>query len=240
MNRNPWLVAGLVLLLVLLGCSKKNSITNVKGLYAPVITGLNSDREPAVRGQNNHLTVIVTNVNGIALAYHWKASGGVLRDSTAQSVTWAAPDTIGTYDITVSVTGSDQTQGASASYFKQQTFHLLVDNDYTRWTSGEQVKLDPAPPLNQNPDPAHPLLYSELVDAVSGQSHIVGVGSPLDTPVPLTDPFFQAMSPTLRADGNMIAFAGKALSTAPGFSVYLIPATGGGTRYDPRGGRVSL
>jgi hypothetical protein len=228
MNRNPWLVAGLGLLLVLLGCSKKNSITNVKGLYAPVITGLHADREPLVRGQDNQLTVLVTNVNGIALAYHWKASGGVLKDSTAQSVRWTAPDSIGTYDLDVSVTGSDETQGTSASYFKQQTFHLFVDNDYTRWTSGETVKLEPAPPLSQNPDFAHPLLYTELVDPSSGQSHIVGVGSPLDAPVALTDPFFQATSPTLRADGNMIAFAGKALSTDPGFSIYLIPTTGAG------------
>ncbi len=228
MNRNPWLSAGLALLLVLLGCSKKNTITNVKGLYAPVITGLHADREPLVRGEDNVLTVLVTNVNGITLTYHWKASGGVLKDSTAQTVTWTAPDTIGTYDIYVSIQGSDSDQGQTSEYFKQETYHLFVDNDYIRWTSGETVKFDPAPPVNQSPDAAHPLLYAELVEPSTGQSHVVGVGSPLESPVALTDAFFQATSPTLRADGNQIAFAGKPLSTNLGFSIYLIPATGAG------------
>ena len=228
MNRNPWLVAGFALLLILAGCSKSNKVTNVKGLYAPVITGLHSDREPAVRGQDNLLTVLVTNVNGVALSYHWKASAGVFKDSTVQTVTWTAPDSIGTYDITVSIQGSESDQGATNQYFKQQTYHLYVDDDYLRWTEGETVKFDPAPPRDRDPDPAHPVLYSEFVDPSTGQSHVVSVGTPLAQPEALTDAFFQATSPTLRADAAQIAFAGKALQTDPGFSVYAIPSTGAG------------
>ncbi len=227
MNRISWLVVGFALLLALAGCSKEK-VTNVKGLYAPVIAGLHSDREPAVRGQVNLLTVLVTNVNGIPLTYHWKSSAGVLQDSTLQTVRWDAPDSIGTYAITVSIQGSESDQGLTNQYFKEQTYQLYVDDDYVRWTEGETVKFDPAPPRDRDPDPAHPVVYAELVDPSTGQSHVVSVGTPLALPVALTDPFFQATSPTLRADAAQIAFAGKALQTDPGFSIYAIPATGAG------------
>ncbi len=225
MKRIPWRVVGLALLLILAGCSK-NKVTNVKGLYAPIITGLHSDREPAVRGQDNLLTVLVTNVNGVPLAYHWKVGAGALKDSTVQTVIWTAPDSIGTYAITVSIQGSESDQGVTNQYFKEQVFHLYVDDDYIRWTEGETVKFDPAPPRDRDPDPAHPVLYSELVDPSTGQSHVLSVGTPLALPEALTDAFFQATSPTLRADAAQIAFAGKALQTDPGLSIYAIPATG--------------
>jgi hypothetical protein len=225
MNRTRSLVAGLSLLLVLAGCSKDTKVVNAVGSYAPVITGVSIDREPAVRGQDNLISVVVTNINGIDLAYHWKADGGVLRDSTAQSVTWDAPDTIGAYTIYVSVTGTDEN---GVPYFRERSFPIYVDNLFVRWTSGETVKFDVAPPLTQAPGPGRPLVYAELENPSTGESRIVALDSKMATPDPLTDAFFAASGPSIRADGTQVAFAGRPLRTDPGNSIYVIPATGAG------------
>jgi hypothetical protein len=184
------------------------------------------DHEPAVRGAQNELTVLVTNVNGISLTYHWRAGAGVLQDSTGSTVTWDAPDAIGSYEMYVSVEGTDSNE---MPYFRERTFSLYVDNDFERWTSGEAVKFDVAPPGNQAPDPTHPVLYAEFENATTGESHVVGISSPLGATTPLSDGFFAAASPTLQADGSQIAFAGRAASSAPATSIYLIPAAGAPT-----------
>lgn len=240
MRRNPWLVAGLAFLLGLSACSKKTEKITAVGSYAPVITGLHMDHEPAVRGVPNQLTLLVTNVNQIPLRYHWRVENGTLQDSTSATVTWDAPDTIGTYPVYVSVEGTDVNE---VPYFRQQTFLVYVDNEFERWTIGETVKFDVAPPGNQDPDPAHPVLYAEFENPGTGESHVVAVSSPLGATTPLSDGFFAAASPTLRADGGQIAFTGRALGQDPGQSLYLIPSSGAQTdttnaialsRYKPR------
>lgn len=225
MNRIRALVAGLSVLLALSGCSEDSKVVNAVGSYAPVIYGISMDREPAVRGENNELTVVVTNVNGVPLAYHWKAASGVLVDSTAQTVTWTAPDTIGTFNIYVSIAGTD-TNGVP--YFREKTFPIYVDNEFTRWTSGEEVKQDVAPQLTQAVGPGKPLVYAEVENVNTGQSRVLSLDAPMGTPVPLTDPFFAATGPSISADGNWLAFSGRTLSTKPGNSIYTIPATGAG------------
>jgi hypothetical protein len=225
MNRIRALVAGLSLLLVLSGCSEETKVVNAVGSYAPVIYGVSIDREPAVRGQDNELTLVVTNVNGVALTYHWKADAGVLVDSTAQTVTWTAPDTIGTYSIYASIEGTD----VNGVYFwREKTFPIYVDNEFTRWTSGEAIKQDVAPQLAQAVGPGKPLVYAEIENPSTGQSRVLALDAPMGAPVELTGAFFAATGPTISADGNWVAFSGKTLSTKPGNSIYTIPATGSG------------
>ena len=225
MTRHRWLVVGLALL-ALPACSNKNDKITAVGSYAPVITGLSMNHEPAVRGIANQLTVLVTNVNGFPLAYHWKAGSGVLAESTSATVTWNAPDSIGTFDVYVSVEGTDPNE---MYYFRERTFRVYVDNDFERWTSGEAVKFDVAPPGNQAPDATHPLLYAEFENPSTGESHVVAVSQAMGAPTPLSDGFFAAASPTLRADGSQIAFAGRARSVDAANSIYLIPASGAPT-----------
>lgn len=226
MTRNRWLGVGLALLLGLSGCSEKGKKITAIGSYAPVITGLHVSHEPAVRGEANALSVLVTNVNGVPLAYHWSAGAGALQDSTSATVTWDAPDSIGTYEVYVSVEGTDPND---VYYFREKTFFVYVDNDFERWTNGESVKFDVAPPGAQAPDATHPLLYAEFDNPATGQSRVVAISSPLSTTTSLTGGFFAAASPTMDAGGTLLAFAGRATSSPPAHSIYLVPATGSGS-----------
>jgi hypothetical protein len=247
MTRNRWLGVGLGLLLVLSGCSDKGKKITSVGSYAPVITGLQiRPNEPAVRGVDNDLKVEVTNVNGIPLAYHWSVAAGVLLDSTSATVTWTAPDSIGTYDVYVSVEGTDTNE---MYYFREQTYHVFVDNEFERWTSGEAVKFDVAPPGAQDPDGTHPLLYAEFDNPATGESHVAAVATILGAPVNLTPAFFGAASPTMDSSATWLAFAGRATASAPAASIYRIPAEGSGSdtlnatpvaRYRPTGADRAL
>ncbi|HEY7727441.1 MAG TPA: hypothetical protein VID50_03230, partial [Candidatus Eisenbacteria bacterium] len=225
MIRRRWLGAGLALLMALLGCSKEGKKITKVGSYAPVIVGVHVDREPAVRGRANQVTVLVTNVNAIPLQYHWRASGGTLQDSTGATVTWDAPDTIGSFELYVSVEGDDPNM---MHYFREQTYPMFVDNEYERWTSGEAIKFDVAPPGNQDPDPTHPLLYAEFDNPTTGASHVAAVSSPLGATASLSEAFFAAASPTLRGDASQVAFAGRTQSIDLAPSIYLIPKSGSG------------
>jgi WD40-like Beta Propeller Repeat len=225
MTRNRWLGVGFALLLVLTGCSEKGKKITAIGSYAPVIAGLHISHEPAVRGVANDLSILVTNVNGIPLAYHWSTSGGTLRDSTSATVTWDAPDSIGSYEVYVSLEGTDPNE---VYYFREKTYAVYVDNDFERWTGGGSVKFDVAPPGAQAPDAAHPLLYAEFDNATTGQSHVSAVSSPLGAKTSLTGGFFAAASPTMDAGGALVAFAGRATPSATAHSIYLVPATGSG------------
>jgi len=75
--------AGVCLALVLAGCSSEPGTNDKPGNYSPLIIGISADHEPAIRGVTNQLTVLVTNVNGLPLTYHWSAAQGTLLDSTS-------------------------------------------------------------------------------------------------------------------------------------------------------------
>lgn len=214
--RGLW--AGAFLLLALSGCSDDNG-GEIKdpGVYSPLITGIASSNEPAIRGQENELTVMVTNVNNLPLTYHWSAAAGGLLDSTAQTVRWVAPDDIGTYPVTVSITAQDGGQ----AFFKQTTFQLFVENEYTRWTHSEVVQFDPAPTQ------AGGVVFAQYTNISTGQSVAYGLDGPGLSPVPLTTGFFSVTSPTLRADGGQLAIAAKKLASDAGPSLWLLPGGGG-------------
>ncbi|MEK7316345.1 MAG: hypothetical protein AAB011_09205, partial [Candidatus Eisenbacteria bacterium] len=123
------LVAGALVFVAIAGCSPKDKTLNSQGSYAPIITGLkNTTGEPAVRGIPNDLQILITNVNNLPLTIHWSASAGVFADSTSPTAVWTPPDTVGNYNVTVSVESSDGT----TSFFKTTTFAMYVDNLYER------------------------------------------------------------------------------------------------------------
>jgi len=231
------LAAGVALLLSLQGCSKKNKVTNVTGSYAPVIIGVALNQapalspdvvlghEPAVRNSVNQLTAIITNVGGVPLSYHWSAAAGTLIDSTAASVRWRAPDAIGTYDVTLAIEGSDGTNG----YYRARTFHIYTDDEFLRWTRTQTTQFDPAPRLDFGAPDRGPLLYAEFLDVGTGSTAIFSIDAPEGPATLLTSTFFQAQSPSLRADGAEFAFQGKRSSGEPGNSIFLLPVSGGDT-----------
>ena len=214
--RGLW--AGVVLLLALSGCSEDNGgEINEPGVYSPLITGLASNKEPAVRDQENQLTVQITNVNNLPLTFHWSSAAGGLLDSTAQSVRWVAPPEIGQYPVTVSITAQD----GNVSFFKQTTFQVFVENEYVRWTHSDAVQFDPAPTQ------AGGVVFAQYSNVSTGQSQAYAIDAPGLSPVQLTTGFFSVTSPTLQADGQRLAIAGKMSSGDPGPSLWLLPGAGG-------------
>jgi hypothetical protein len=206
-------------MVALAGCSKKSDVIKDKGSFAPIITGLsNTTGEPAVRGIPNTLEALITNVNGLALNIHWSASAGVLSDSTGPDAVWTPPDTIGTYDVTISLTANDGTN----DYFKSTTFRLYVDNEYERWTRGDGIQYDPAP------TPGGGVLYAEFRNNLTGEGDVYRVAAPGGMPERLTQDFYSVASPTPRGDEAQIAFAGRRRSS-DSTSIWLMPWAGGDT-----------
>jgi hypothetical protein len=213
------LLAGALVLVAVAGCSKKSEVVKDRGSYAPIITGLkNTTSEPAVRGISNDLQVLVTNVNGLALTVHWKASAGVMTDSTGPDAVWIPPDAIETDTVTVSLTADD----GDTHYFKTSTFPVYVDNLYERWTKSEAIQFDPAPTASGA------LLYAEIRNNVTGEGDVYRVASPLGASDRLTTDFFKASSPTPRGDEQQVAFTGRTRST-DSTSIWLLPWAGGDT-----------
>ena len=216
-NRGLW--AGACLFLIVSGCSEDNtgSIKDA-GAYSPIITGVSVDNEPAIRGAANGLTAIITNVNGYPVTYHWSAASGVLTDSTGPTASWNAPDSIGTYPVTLSITAHDDVSGEN--FFQTTTFQIFTDNSYTRWTVSPEVQFDP------DPMPLGGVIFAQVRDATTGAADAYSQPMPGLSPTQLTTGFATLTSPSMRADGLQIAFAGKAPSSTRA-SIWLLPSTGG-------------
>lgn len=213
--RGLW--AGASLLLVLVGCSNSNKKINNPGVYSPIITGISVDHAPAIRGIQNHVTVLVTNVNGLPITYHWSAASGAITDTTVATAAWTPPDSVGTYDLTVSI----QAQDGDAKFFKTQTYHVYVDNEYERWTRSDAIQFDPAPV------PGGGVLYAEIRDNATGASDAYRVDAPGGGPAQLTSGFFTVTSPTPRADKSQFAFRGVPGAANSVAGIYLLPWAGG-------------
>jgi len=210
--------AGVSLLLALFGCSKNNTDKTVSGggVYSPIITGISADHEPAIRGDVNALTVLITNVNNYPITYHWKAGAGSLAESTSATVHWTAPDTVGSYPVTVSIESND---GKGAYFFRSTTFHIFVENEYVRWTSTPDVQFDPAPTA------AGGVVFAQIQNSATGESEIYSLAAPGLGADQVTSTYLKAFSPTMLADGSNIAFAARK-NPADSVMIWLGPSTG--------------
>ena len=207
--------AGVCLALVLAGCATEPKENHEPGVYSPLIVGINADHEPAIRGLTNELTVLVTNVNGLPITYHWSAAAGTLVDSTTATVGWVAPDSIGTYAVTASIEAVD----GETHFFKTTTFQIYVDNEYARWTTSPEIQFDPAPV------PSGGLVFAQFSNIANGQSDIYYIPAAGLAPEQRTTGFFTASSPTMKADGSVLAFAARA-TDVDSLQVYASAAAG--------------
>jgi hypothetical protein len=224
MNCQRGLWAGIFVFLILTGCSKDKKL-NVEGSYSPVIVNVSSDREPPVRGDVNALTAVVSNPRGYAVTYHWSAGAGALAsDSTAATVHWTAPDSIGVYPVTVSIQAHDDLN--NVDFFKTRTFLLHVDNQFQRWTRSIAVQFDVVPPT---PPTAGRIYYAEIRNSSTSESDIWALATPLGSPEQITRDFWQATQPTVQSDGSRVAFVGRRRLSDGGPSIYQVPPTGGDT-----------
>jgi len=219
--RGLWV--GAILLLVFQGCSSEPDVVKGVGSYSPIITGLAVDNEPALRGVPNQLTVQISNVNGLPLTVHWSAAVGELTDSTGLTASWTPPDSVGTYDVTVSVEATDPAEN-NKYYFKTQTFHVAVDNQYERWTRTEAVQYDVAP-IGQGAG----LLFGQIRNNATGESDIWRVDAPMGGATKVVSDFWIANSPSPRADQAEVIFAGRRRPPPDPASIWLVDWAGGDT-----------
>ncbi|MEK7349113.1 MAG: hypothetical protein AABZ94_09595 [Candidatus Eisenbacteria bacterium] len=217
------LLAGALVLVAVAGCSEDDKKLDNHGFYAPIISGLkNTTGEPSVRGIPNDLQVLVTNVNQLPLTIHWSATGGVLSDSTGPAAVWTPPDTIGTYNVTVSIVAVDEAPDPDVTYFKTTTFSMYVDNLYERWTKDIAIQFDPAPTTSGG------LVFAQLRNNLTGEGDVYRVTAPLGLTEKLTSDFHSVASPTPRGDEQQVAFAGRRRTT-DSTSIWLLPWAGGDT-----------
>ncbi len=92
-------VAGLIIISVLMGsgCGMFNK--------PPVISSLTPSATEVARGESCTISCVATDPDEDILTYAWSVTGGAL-SGAGDTVTWVAPDTEGTY--TISVTVSDE------------------------------------------------------------------------------------------------------------------------------------
>jgi hypothetical protein len=219
LHRGLW--AGACLLLALAGCSDKKKVVEGDGVYSPIITGISSNFEPAARGEENLLTAQVTNVNNLALTYHWSVApnAGTITDITSATAKWTPPDSIGSFDVTVTV----EAQDGETHFSRTMTVHMSVDNQFIRWTRSEFVKFDPAPVEGGG------VLYAQYRNPTVGTSDAYRIDTPLGTPAQLTTGFYSVSSPTPRADRATFAFAAKTTSAPASPTIFILPFGGGDT-----------
>jgi len=100
MNKKRWLViiiivAAAVIVAILLDTMLAN--------HRPAITGLEADPEKVIPLGSCQIACNASGRDGDQLNYNWSASGGGINGEGA-TVTWTAPDSAGSYNVTVIVT----------------------------------------------------------------------------------------------------------------------------------------
>ena len=109
-----WLV-GLIILVVAFFISACAPADQGIANQAPIISGLTTSPESVSPGGNTLLKCIASDRDGDKLSYSWSVNGDNI-PGEGPAVMWVAPDTEGTYTVTVSVTdGRDGEATASVS-----------------------------------------------------------------------------------------------------------------------------
>jgi WD40-like Beta Propeller Repeat len=224
------LSAGFCLVLILSGCSKDKGDLSDRGVFSPLITGISASNEPAIRGVSTEFTLLVTNINNYPIAYHWSAPYGALTDSTGETVDWTAPDSVGTFPLTASIESFDASSGTH--FFKTTTFQIYVDNEYERWTRTDEVQFDVSPKAGGG------VVFAQFRNVNAGTSDIYDLPGPGLSPTVLTTGFLTAGSPTMRADGQLLAFQGRT-AIDDSVTIWVIPGTGGDPSTGSRLERIS-
>lgn len=100
--RNVWSITVLLILVISLslgGVACKGETVN----QLPVISSFGADAASVAVGGSVTVTCIADDPDGDSLSFAWSCTGGSL-SRTGYSVTWEAPDTTGSYSISVTVT----------------------------------------------------------------------------------------------------------------------------------------
>jgi len=81
--------------------------------YWPTITGLQAGTDWTAPGDSVRITCSAADTGGGGLSYQWSASGGSIA-GTGAAVDWAAPQAVGMYSVTVTVTNAQGRQSTES------------------------------------------------------------------------------------------------------------------------------
>jgi hypothetical protein len=117
----------------------------------PVITSLEAEAEWAVPLGSLQVTCNASDREGDELSYSWSTSGGEINGEGAM-VTWTAPDSAGSYDVTVTVTdgrGGEATKQVTITVRANEPPYinsLVADADWTIPSGSLQVTCNATDP----------------------------------------------------------------------------------------------
>ncbi len=89
----------------------------------PVISSLDVEKDWVIPSGSCNIECIASDENGDSLDYTWSATAGTI-SGTGSTATWMAPDTLGTYAITVKVT-----DGRGGEITGQRTMYVSVSSN---------------------------------------------------------------------------------------------------------------
>jgi hypothetical protein len=148
MNKKRYLViVGIVAAVVLLSILFDTMLAN----HRPAITSLEVEADWTVPLGSLQVTCNASDRDGDDLSYNWSASGGGINGEGA-TVNWTAPDSVGSYNVTVWVT-----DGCGGEVMKQVTItvranwpptitSLVADADWTTPSSSLQLTCNASDP----------------------------------------------------------------------------------------------
>ena len=104
--------------------------------HQPAITGLEAEPDRVLLAGSCQIVCSASDADGDELSYNWSASAGEIIEQGA-AVTWTAPDSVGFYDVTVTVTDARGGQATSKKTIEVRTNHAPVITGLTAdevWT----------------------------------------------------------------------------------------------------------
>jgi hypothetical protein len=100
MNRKRYLVITVIVVAAVIVAILLDAIL---ANHQPAITGLEADPEKVIPSGSCQIACNSSDRDGDELSYNWSASGGEINGEGA-TVTWTAPDSVGSHNVTVTVT----------------------------------------------------------------------------------------------------------------------------------------
>lgn len=114
----PWVVA-----LLMLGCAGNNGEVDPSQMSpspggqqsSVAISAISASPSVLLPGQSTLLSVTASSSSGATLRYYWHAAQGTLGSNSINATNWTAPNSVGTYSVSVDVTDGSGSRRANLS-----------------------------------------------------------------------------------------------------------------------------
>ena len=147
MNKGRYLIiVGIVVAVAVIAVVLSTMLPN----HRPAIAGLEATEKVVPNGKCE-IVCIVSDRDGDTLSYNWSASGGNI-SGTGAAVNWTAPDSLGSYNVTVTVTdghGEEATKQVTIEVRANRApaiSSLVADADWTLPLGSIQVTCEATDP----------------------------------------------------------------------------------------------